>query len=415
MATTTTAVQPKTETAVDKKQREYTNLEKALWRPSFAKDLAHFLGTPEAAAALIAEIFNQARQVPELHNCSVDSIQLNVAKVAALRLNPALPNMVAFIPRNKQLTMQYGYAGLRALVMRSPEVRDCFTRAVCANDVFEPPATLTGPPIHRLPGGFQPRGPVIGYFAAVELQNGNWRWWPMSVKEIEAHVKHYIAKPGPAWTASTRPDEEGLTARDKMSLKTCLRMLCNGRDVPITAEVQQVLAAEAEAEREPTAAERQGYDRHGDRPAITASTGLPLDELLQDVSGVQDKAAVEVRIEQETRGQGQTAHVEMPSRQLAADYITRVETAILAMPGGNVVHWNTWASRRFGKVPEEFSEEDWQAYLSQVQRVAQEQKASAGEEDPSKVDDAPAGPTFTAESPDLFKAEEVDASEYGGK
>src|SRR5262247_1213302 len=95
---TTTAVAPKTEQAP--KEREYTNLEKALNGPAFARDLAHFLGSAEAAAALIAEIFNQARSKPQMHHCTIGSIRLNVAKVASLHLNPALPNIVQFIPRN---------------------------------------------------------------------------------------------------------------------------------------------------------------------------------------------------------------------------------------------------------------------------------------------------------------------------
>jgi recombinational DNA repair protein RecT len=303
MATTTPDVQ--------RPPRQYTNLEHALWSKAFARDLSAFWGDDRSAAAFIAEIFNQARHVPRLHQCTIDSIQLNVARIAALRLNPALPNMVAFIPRTEEgrlnLTVQFGYAGLRELVMRHPDVKDAFTRAVCVNDHFAPPATLTGPPEHRLPGGFQPRGRVIGYFAVIELVNGNWRFWSMSVSEIEAHIKRYIPKPGPAWSQANRPEEDGLTARDKMSMKTCLRMLCNGRDVPMTAEAREALAVEAAEEAVPTAAELQGYDRQGNRPALTESTGVTLGELLQDVAGVQDKVAVEAYMREETRPRARQA------------------------------------------------------------------------------------------------------------
>ncbi len=314
-------------TTTDVIPREYSELQKALWSKSFARDLARFLGSEEAAAAFIAEIFNQARRIPALHVCTIDSIQLNVARVAALRLNPALPNMVQFIPRNmkqpkvresdkdtwaQELTLQYGYAGLRELVMRSPDVKDCFTREVCVNDVFEPPVTLTTPPIHRLPARFQPRGRVEGYFSLIELQNGNWRYLGMSVAEVEAHVKRYVREPGPAWALRDghRPDvEDGLTTFDKMALKTCLRMQCNGRDVPLTVDVQAALTHEEEVldRLGHTRAETQGYDRHGNRPALTMSTGVALDELLQDVSGVQDREAVHAAMTQATRRPAQTA------------------------------------------------------------------------------------------------------------
>jgi len=56
----------------------------------------------------------------------------------------------------------------------------------------------------------------------------------------------------------------------------------------------------AEALRQ-TAAELQGYDRHGQRPALTMSTGLPLEDLLQDVSGTRDRAAVQAAVTQATQ------------------------------------------------------------------------------------------------------------------
>lgn len=316
MATTTMPTAP-TPKDVQAKNEDRTNLQLAL-SVGFARDLTRFLGSEEATAAFVAEIYNQARSKPTMHQCTVGSIQLNVAKVAALRLNPSLPNVVQFIPRHAkqkndkgkevwvlELTMQYGYAGLRELVMRSPEVVDCFTQAVCVNDYYEPPATAVSPPIHRLPARFAPRGRVEGYYATVKLTNGHWRTLSMSVEDIEAHVGRYIPEDrrGPAWERGKRPDTEvGLTTFDKMALKTVLRMLCNGRDLPMTATVRDAFISDDEATRIPTAAEYQGYDRQGNRPAITAATGVPLDELLQDTYGTRDKAAVEREMAYATRG-----------------------------------------------------------------------------------------------------------------
>lgn len=312
------ATVPMTTTAKEVEPREYTQLERALYGPRFADDLARFLGSEEAAASLVAEIFNQARRLPDLHQCTMTSIRLNVARIAALRLNPALPNMVHFIPRKMEqpkqnerdrptyaleLTLQYGYAGLRELVMRSPEVIDCFTRDVREKDEYEPPADLISPPLHRLPARFQSRGRVEGYYATIKLANGHWRTLQMSVAEVEAHRTRYVKSPGPAWERGSRPDvTDGLTSFDKMALKTVLRMLCNGRDVPMSAEVREALHMDAD-HPEPTAAELQGYDRQGNRPALTESTGLPLDDLMQEVYGTRDKVAVEREMAQATQGQ----------------------------------------------------------------------------------------------------------------
>lgn len=418
---TTTAVQPRPDGLPQK--REYTNLEKAL-STGFARDLTRFLGSEEAAAAFIAEIYNQARRVPELHVCTVESIRLNVARIAALRLNLALPNMVHLIPRNmkqpkandrapdvwaKELTIQYGYAALRELATRAPGVKDCFTREVCVNDFYEPPVSLTAPPTHRLPARFTPRGRVEGYYAVIELYNGNWRHLQMSVAQVEAHVKRYVREIGPAWEKGKRPDlEDGLTAFDKQALKTCLRMLCNGRDIPMSSDVRTALDAEEAMERRQTAAELQGYGPQGQRAALTAATGLPLDDLLQDVAGVRDKESVAVHIERETR----VTAVGTPAGEAGLPYIARIEAAILRQPGGNVANWDRWAENRFRKSRDAFTQADWQAYLDHLERLEREQTATLP---PAQdvVPDPAQGPAWGPESPDLFTEEEREATEYG--
>lgn len=309
MATKTMDMRSETSHTLEK--HEHTSLERVLLSRRFATDLVHFLGSEEAAAALVTEIFNQARRVPALHHCTMGSIAYGIERIAALKLNPALPNTVHFIPRNMkqpdntyamELTIQYGYAGLRELVMRSAEVRDCFTKEVCVNDLYEPPSTPISLPLHRFPLAFKPRGRVIGYYAAIQMQSGSWRTWLMSVAEVEVHMKRYAPRDregkillGPGWGKDgRRPDvEDGLTAHDKMALKTCLRLLCNGRDVPLTAEVQEAIQSDTLRE---TAAELQGYDYAGQRPAFTMQRGTAMDELLQDLGGASDKVAIDAHI-----------------------------------------------------------------------------------------------------------------------
>jgi len=282
--------------------RPYTNLELVLYSKGYLHQLTDFLGSEDLTASLVAEVFNQARKTPALHRCTPGSIAHGVARVAALRLNPALPNMVYFIPRSLkqddgkpelELTLQYGYAGLRELVMRHPAVQDCFTREVCINDRYEPPRTLTTLPLHTFPDRFLPRGRVEGYYAVIQLTNGNWRFLQMSVKEVEAHAKRYVSDlhRAPAWQKGTRPDvADGLVPFDKMALKTCLRMLCNGRDVPMTAEVSEALAGEVVME---TTAQAHGSNAQSPRPAAIPMTtgGVTLDTLTGELYGDPEQMA----------------------------------------------------------------------------------------------------------------------------
>ena len=302
-------------TATAVQEREYTHLESSIWNKEFMQALMVFQGSREAAESFRMEVLNQARKTPALHRCSVESIRFHLLRVAKLQLDPAMPNEVFFIPRNTkqpdgktwtmELTVQFGYAGLRKLLMRSAAVLDCFTKEVCANDLFEMPATPISLPVHRLPQGFQPRGRVIGYYAVVQMSGGNWRVLAMSVAEVQAHIALYSQedKIGLAWQTGKRPDvKDGLCTFDKMALKTCLRMLCNGRDIPLSRDVEEAFTLDKSEHTVTTAAEHQGYDRQGHRPALTMGTGATTEDLMQDLSGASDKEAIAVKVEEATRG-----------------------------------------------------------------------------------------------------------------
>jgi phage RecT family recombinase len=295
------------ETAMQK--RDYTPLETALL--ASRKSLTTLLGSQEKADALIVEVLNMARKAPDLHRCSPESIQYAVVRIASLHLNPALPNEVTIIPRGGKAEPQYGYGGLRKLVLRSPDVVDCFAREVRVNDTFAPPPTPVALPVHQLPGGFEPRGRVIGYYAVAQMRNGNWRYWPMSVAEVEKHRDQYAQKnqKGDFFVSWSRGmvDREGLSGFDKMGMKTCLRMLCNPRDFSLEPEVYEAIKAE-ESLMQPTAAEWQGYQHDGSRPAIaTHATGASFDDLMDALSG--DSRGVQETITQERQGKREKGKV----------------------------------------------------------------------------------------------------------
>ena len=231
------AIAPTPESLPQNLQRGYSPLQVALLE--CRKSLVTLLGSEERAGSLMVEISAQASKTPGLSQCSSESLKYAAIRIASLRLNPAIPNEVWLIPRNGQAVVQYGYGGLRKLILRSPEVLDCFANVVCANDSFAPPVSPIAMVSHQLPGAFQPRGRPIGYYATAQMATGHWRTLLMSKAEIEEHVKRYVATPGSAWEFKDkrRPDAEGLTGFDKMAMKTCLRMLCNARDFSLTGEM----------------------------------------------------------------------------------------------------------------------------------------------------------------------------------
>ena len=331
-----------TQKTIDK--REPTLLERAILVDWYQETLKRFLGHQEAVDAFISEIFNQARKAPKLYQCTIESTRFTIARVASLRLNPAIPNEVALIPRSlkqpdgkyaKEMTVIYGYGGLRKLAMRSPEVNDVLTAAVCVNDRFVPPPNVISLPIHVMPEGFKPRGRVIGYYAAAQLTNGNWRTWPMSVAEVETHAKRYVdnIETAPSWNKGVRPDvEDGLTPFDKMGLKTCLRMLLNGRDIPLSTEISQALEDEAVSLHVETPGERQGYDRDGKRPALTMGTGQTIEDLLGDLGG--DHAGVQSTLAREREYVRVTVDEKAEEKAMVAPETQEGTQSILEASGG---------------------------------------------------------------------------------
>ena len=152
--------------------REHTTLEYlTMARGAFYRQMVDATGSEQAAKALLAEFLNQGRRLPDLHACTTDSLGYAMMRAAALRLNPAIPNEYWLIPRNlkvkvdgrdtwiKSAEPQYGYGGLRKLVLRSPEVidRDEIICTAYRRQYHEPeirvaaiPADRLGPLIKRL-------------------------------------------------------------------------------------------------------------------------------------------------------------------------------------------------------------------------------------------------------------------------
>lgn len=231
------------------------------------QEVLALVSSPRAAEIMSVVILNQFRKTPKLWQCSQESLMDAVARIARLRLDPAIPNEVWLIPYGTDATLLYGYGGLRKLALRSPEVRDIFAQVVCVNDTYHPAENPISLPVHKLPEGFQPRGRAIGYYAAALLTCGTYRVVSMSKAEVAAHRDRYSAAARSQFWAENRPDLAGLTNFDKMALKTVLRQLCSARHLSLDADVAEALAAESVL-YQPTNAALQGQ---GDVPRIDAA------------------------------------------------------------------------------------------------------------------------------------------------
>jgi phage RecT family recombinase len=325
--------------------------EQALFAPAFVTELARFFPSDAATQVFLMSLWNQASTNPDIYQCTPESVQYQVIRLAQLKLNPTLPNEVALIPRWDRdlkvmvLHADLGYVGLRELALRGGEMTDILCKEVCINDEFEPPVSIVDKPHHRLPSKMAPRGRVIGYYCAILLTNDHWRYEQMSVGEVENHVVQFCTRKNqkgesyvasPAWQNGKRPKVDvGFCAFDGMALKTVLRKALSGRNVrrsvELNAYIQEAEVVEDDTRR-PTAAMQQGYTRLGERntslpaleqgkslvghiedvyppgPATASRTGTPLPPQDQTVrSGPPlDEAEFSYRIEAIWRGAGLT-------------------------------------------------------------------------------------------------------------
>lgn len=250
-------------------------------RKTFYRQVVAATGSEAAADALLVEFVNMGRKSSRLRSCTLESLAYGILRCASLRLNPAIPNEFWLIPRKGSAEPQFGYGGLRKLVMRSPEVIDCFSREVRENDTFTLAETIVGAPRHVITP-FVPRGRVVGYYNAIAKANGHWLVLTMSVSEVEAHRDRYVPRDDDGqWPRSWSRgvvDREGLSSFDKMALKTVLVSNCSARDVSLTAEIAQAFASTVmlEPESPPIRLTPQ-------RPALSASAQL--DVLVGELGG----------------------------------------------------------------------------------------------------------------------------------
>lgn len=223
---------------------------------TLGQHIAALIPEQELRDRFAAVLVNQIHQSADLQKCSPDSLVAAVAKIAQLRLDPALPNEVWIVAYWNKRTGKHeaqpiiGYGGLRTLVLRTGAVVDVLCEAVREHDDYHSPRTRIELPEHRLPANFGLRGKAIGYYAAAQLRVGHWRVVEMSRAEVKAHKELYSRAADSTFWSEGKPDHDGLSNFDKMALKTVLRQLCSPRHLPLSAEVVAALGTEEAILRE---------------------------------------------------------------------------------------------------------------------------------------------------------------------
>lgn len=151
---------------------------------------------------------------PKLIECDQFSLLaalMNAAQIG-LDLTPAL-GQVYLVPYGKQVQFIIGYRGLIELAYRSGMVKKVEARGVCQNDAFEISFGENGH-IRHVPLVNGDRGPVIGYYAIVTMNDG--------VSLYEYATKENIIKHAQQFSKSFN-NGPWQTAFDSMAEKTMIR------------------------------------------------------------------------------------------------------------------------------------------------------------------------------------------------
>lgn len=133
------------------------------------------------------------------------SIPVGIMRAAALGLDldPAL-GQAYLVPRKdkaKGLTavFQVGYRGLLELAMRSGKIKRIEVERVHDNDHFRAEKGSTSVLEFR-PDWFSDRGPLLGWYALAELDNGVTQWVVIGLDEMEEHRDKYAPRSNGAVT-----------------------------------------------------------------------------------------------------------------------------------------------------------------------------------------------------------------------
>lgn len=208
-------------------------------------EVVNLIQSPLVAHRFATVALTQLRTNLDLQACTPISLIAVFVEAAEAGLDLSGQNECHIIPYRSydkagrvtkvEATMQLGYVGLVKLALAHPDVLDVYADVVCANDgwVYRGINRL---PEHRYPGGFAPRGPMLGFYSTAELSGSRARCLQMSVAEMKEHARKYSRNAEKkVWSDGPGGGFQG------MALKTMLRKLCNPKLIPMSARVAELL------------------------------------------------------------------------------------------------------------------------------------------------------------------------------
>lgn len=216
----------------------------------YQPDFQQAMPTGRDAVQLVRDALHCLRTTKGLAECSRESILGGLMTVSQLGLRPGVANLgeAWLIPYKIKGTpvaqLVVGYRGFIKLMYNSAKVKLISSGVVHENDPFEftySPRHLT----HGWPGWDVDRGPVVGYYAKVDLVSGGEQAALWSETEAEAYRQSIMAAPnfrGGPW--KDWPEE--------MKLKQCVRRIVKYVPTALEAEVAQAVDGSVRTDPSPT-------------------------------------------------------------------------------------------------------------------------------------------------------------------
>ena len=232
--------------------------------PAKAKDrsIAHYLdqSRPEFEKALIGSGMDASRfaricltlirnsdALTQIAVVNPLSVLAACMEIAALGLDPSIPNETYIIPYGKEAKQQTGYKGLAKLALRAAREEGCpletFTYdTICEGDIYDRVRGDRPYLRHALPPFGTPRGKLIGFYATSRNSDGAVNFVEMTVDEVKDHQKRFCK----SMSNSKSPFYQGNNF-EAYGLKTVVRRLVS-KYLPMSSRLAQATASDMDEE-----------------------------------------------------------------------------------------------------------------------------------------------------------------------
>lgn len=190
------------------------------------------------------------RQKPKLAECDPESVFAAAIQGLLLGLEFGIMGEAHLVPFRRECQLIPGYQGLMKLARNTGKITHFYAYEVRAKDEFNVVLGLnrwlTHEPVkeYGFPASEEARGPIVGFYAVAEFEDGSREFEPMSLAQVIA-----IRDRSPNFIAAKRYGKESPWDTDfiPMGLKTAIRRLCKW--LPRSPELVTALMLDTLAEQ----------------------------------------------------------------------------------------------------------------------------------------------------------------------